>query len=408
MTLLHFRPSLLAAVATLLVSTSAFAQHTDTEQIAIPDASPGVAVGGAAPMAPVAAPAMVVAPTAVPVVEAVLAAPEQAVVRAVAPVNRLRTYQQTMLRERTPMGQVIDSYSDFYVSEDYLRILGSSNRRAILAPPYNLRLNAQGTGSNIPGVSSPSLVRLYSLDSSVASLVEWYSREYGFDFTIINEVYNRNGDTVVITMAKAVRPINNTIVSVMIWNPTETQSRRRKGGATSVMAAKTSVEVQERAYRSREDLVVEGPDAVVEFTWKVPYSKLIQKVSTKYQIDPYLLAALVQQESNFNASAMSVDSAMGLTQMIPGTAAMLGVTNPNDPHQSIDGGARYLKMLLKRFNGDPLLALAGYNAGPGNVVKYKGIPPFSETRDYVKRIMSRYKEKAAGTAAKTARVVKRS
>lgn len=408
MIVLRFRPLLLAAVTTVVVGTSAFAQHTDTEQIAIPDARPGGTMGGGSPMAPVAAPAMIVPTASTPIVEAAIAAPSSGVITAVAPVNRLRSYQATMLRERAPMGQVIDSYSYFYSDDDYLRILSSPNRRAVMPPPFNQRLRAQSSGAKIPGVGTPSLVRLYTVDSSVASLVEWYSREYGFEFTVFTELYNQNGDTVVITMAKAVRPINNTIVSVMIWNPTETQSRRRKGGATSVMQARTSVEVQERAYRSRNDLVVEGPDAVVEFTWKVPYSKLIQKVSTKYQIDPYLLAALVQQESNFNASAMSVDSAMGLTQMIPSTAAMLGVSNPNDPHQSIDGGARYLKMMLKRFNGDPQLALAAYNAGPGNVLKYNGIPPFAETRDYVKRIMTRYKEKAAGRSAKTARVVKRS
>jgi soluble lytic murein transglycosylase-like protein len=166
--------------------------------------------------------------------------------------------------------------------------------------------------------------------------------------------------------------------------------------------------VQERSFRPREELIVEGPDAVVEFTWAVPYRDLISKISVKYQIDPYLLAALVQQESGFNAGAMSVDSAQGLTQMIPATAAMLGVSNPGDPHQSLDGGARYLKLMLQRFRGDVKLALAAYNAGPGNVEKYRGIPPFAETRDYVKRIMARYTEKAGGPKAQVAQATTKS
>jgi soluble lytic murein transglycosylase-like protein len=198
-----------------------------------------------------------------------------------------------------------------------------------------------------------------------------------------------------------VQRIGNTMVSVMIWNPTASGKGRR--ASSGALLPQTSVEVQERAFRPREELIAEGPDAVVELTWQVPYRDLIQKVSIKYQIDPFLLAALVQQESNFNAGAMSVDSALGLTQMIPTTAEMMGVSNPNDPHQSLDGGARYLKQMLARFKGDVSLALAAYNAGPGNVIKYHGIPPFAETRDYVRRIMARYTEKAGGAKAAIAK-----
>ena len=87
---------------------------------------------------------------------------------------------------------------------------------------------------------------------------------------------------------------------------------------------------------------------------------------------------------------------MGLTQMIGPTAIAMGVTDPTDPKQSIYGGVKYLKLMLRKFEGNIEYALAAYNAGPGNVIKYGGVPPFDETRDYVKRIMTRYREKVSG------------
>lgn len=317
-----------------------------------------------------------------------------------------RKYSSLLSRERSPIGQVIDSYMDFYPRDEYLRILSSSNRRSLIDAPFRMKSGGKGNGTAIPGASAATLSRLYLSDSSLVSLVAWYTREYGFTFNTTSAPFSEGGPGDLLTVARAVKSINNSIVTVIIWNPTYSGGGRRSKGGT--YSAKTSVEVQERAFRPRSELVVEGPDAVVEFTWKVPYQKLIQQMSAKYQIDPYLLAALVQQESGFNANAMSVDSAMGLTQMIPGTAAMMGVRNPNNPHQSLDGGARYLKLMLRKFKGDPSLALAAYNAGPGNVMKYHGIPPFAETRDYVRRIMARYREKAGGRSATTAKVVLRS
>ena len=103
-------------------------------------------------------------------------------------------------------------------------------------------------------------------------------------------------------------------------------------------------------------------------------------------IDPDLFLRLVQQESGFNPNAVSPKGATGLTQLMPATAAELGV-DPNDPIQNLTGGARYLRDRLDEFGGDPYLALAAYNAGAGNVRKYGGIPPFKETQNYVARIM---------------------
>jgi soluble lytic murein transglycosylase-like protein len=106
-------------------------------------------------------------------------------------------------------------------------------------------------------------------------------------------------------------------------------------------------------------------------------------------IDPALLKGLVSQESGFNPSARSGAGAVGLTQLMPGTAASLGVTNPLDPVQSLQGGAKYLRQQLDRFGGDEKLALAAYNAGPGAVQKYGGVPPYTETQNYVTSVMSK-------------------
>jgi soluble lytic murein transglycosylase-like protein len=106
-------------------------------------------------------------------------------------------------------------------------------------------------------------------------------------------------------------------------------------------------------------------------------------------IDPALLKGLVSQESGFDPNARSGAGALGLTQLMPGTAAGLGVTNPLDPAQSLQGGAKYLRQQLDRFGGDEKLALAAYNAGPGAVARFGGVPPYRETQNYVTSVLSK-------------------
>jgi soluble lytic murein transglycosylase-like protein len=120
----------------------------------------------------------------------------------------------------------------------------------------------------------------------------------------------------------------------------------------------------------------------------VPYGGEITAAARKHGVDPALLAGLVRQESNFNPTAGSPAGARGLTQLMPATAAGLGVTDVTDPVQSLEGGARYLAQQLATFGGDVTKALAAYNAGPGAVQRYGGVPPYAETQAYVQKVQA--------------------
>lgn len=132
---------------------------------------------------------------------------------------------------------------------------------------------------------------------------------------------------------------------------------------------------------------------------KNAYDAMIADAANIYGVDKGLVKAVIHTESGFNPHARSGPGAKGLMQLMPATARRFGVSDVYDPAQNIKGGAQYLSFLMKRFNNLEL-ALAGYNAGEGNVDKYKGIPPFAETQDYVRRVIGRYNKLYGGNAEK--------
>jgi soluble lytic murein transglycosylase-like protein len=117
---------------------------------------------------------------------------------------------------------------------------------------------------------------------------------------------------------------------------------------------------------------------------------IIFRAGEKQGVDPRFIHAVIQQESRYNPKAVSYAGAQGLMQMMPATAERFGLKDPFDAKANVEAGTKYLKWLLERFDGDVSLALAGYNAGEGAVDKYKGVPPYGETQNYVKKIVANY------------------
>jgi len=151
-------------------------------------------------------------------------------------------------------------------------------------------------------------------------------------------------------------------------------------GGTVEIAASELIDVEP------EDQFPAPPPTDVDFGAR--YAKLIHVAAQKHGVDEKLIAGVIAAESNFDPKAVSRKRALGLMQLLPATAAQYAVQNVFDPGQNIDGGTHYLKDLLARYRGNLRLALAAYNAGPEMVDRYGGIPPFAETRNYVRQITS--------------------
>jgi soluble lytic murein transglycosylase-like protein len=146
--------------------------------------------------------------------------------------------------------------------------------------------------------------------------------------------------------------------------------------ATALQAATTANTATPAAYT-----------ATIGAAQSTPYDTLIEQAAQRNGVDPAVLHGLIQQESGFDPNAQSSAGASGLTQLMPGTASSLGVANQLDPAEAIEGGARYLGQMMSEFGGNTADALAAYNAGPGAVKQYGGVPPYAETQSYVTKVL---------------------
>ena len=176
-------------------------------------------------------------------------------------------------------------------------------------------------------------------------------------------------------------------------------SRRRQIAGAGLLAAAAFAGVKSysphgSSWRMPTETQSESTVDVQEEDFRLPtYDKealepYIQEAAAMHGVNPDLVRAVVQTESQFNPLAVSPVGAKGLMQLMPSTAKHMGLEDPFDPRQNVLSGTKYLSLMLDRFNGNTALALAGYNAGPGNVRRYRGVPPFGETRGYVKKIQS--------------------
>jgi len=134
---------------------------------------------------------------------------------------------------------------------------------------------------------------------------------------------------------------------------------------------------------------------------KPPYRELVEAAAARYNVDADLITSVIAVESNFDPKALSRKNARGLMQLLPETAARLGVQDIYDPQENIDAGTRYLRELLEKYNNNLTLALAAYNAGPDRVEQYGRVPPFTETLSYVRRVKRSYDKSKSKASAKT-------
>lgn len=161
-----------------------------------------------------------------------------------------------------------------------------------------------------------------------------------------------------------------------------------KPSTTKVPLLRTGADgVTQRASRSYS---TPSEMSAAELANREKIEDMIREVSARYRVDPALVRAVIETESHWNSGAVSRKGAQGLMQLVPGTAQELGVHNAFDPKQNLDGGVRYLRTLLERYNGDLDRALAAYNAGPHAVDRAGGVPQFRETRDYVHKVTDSY------------------
>lgn len=261
--------------------------------------------------------------------------------------------------------------------------------------------------SSVKGARGCSL-RLAALAAGCALLIPTTS--YAQSITTVQENGRRvyvNDDTTIAARDRSVQP-QVRMVQYVYWSSTERRWKPVPRPSANALKAARSAAAEVHEFVSAQPLtrVDLASNGIVKSEPKVDpnyqqlakgrvvssaaIDKAIEEAAAKHNVDANLVRALVKVESNFNPTAVSRKGAMGLMQLMPATAKELKVSNPFDPAQNVDAGVRHLKGLLDNFNGDVKLSLAAYNAGQGAVQRNRGVPPYAETRNYVRRITSLY------------------
>lgn len=170
----------------------------------------------------------------------------------------------------------------------------------------------------------------------------------------------------------------------------ELYTRRTTSGVPMVTNVPRSGEQWRRVGTADERRLVAGRTRVARSPGPPPFDAVVRRVAAHYGVDPRLVHAVIEVESAHDPGAVSPRGAVGLMQLMPSTAAEMGIHNLKDPHANIVAGVRHLRRLLDRYDGNVDLALAAYNAGAGAVSRYRGVPPFEETRRYIRRVRGRH------------------
>lgn len=206
---------------------------------------------------------------------------------------------------------------------------------------------------------------------------------------------NRHGEKVVANLQGGFA--GNTLFKLSQVMPDRLVSRERTLFDQAWIALEQEVSTPGEAPSPKRELLFFGEVSRINesirrefFAASMPYGKLIHEKAEKYDVDPLLVAAVIEQESRFNRRAKSPVGAKGLMQLMPRTGRWMGAKDFYDAEQNVDAGVKYIKYLNKRFNGNVKLTIAAYNGGEGNVKRYGGVPPFRETRTYVKKVMKNY------------------